>query len=147
MDQTLLSGAKQQDKREQADTDAQEFPPEHEEELLHRAATTNWKKFPRQGVEFPSLEIFQSQDPPVETNLPNRLLIVVIAFAGVCNKTSHDGEVVVHIENLIDEHVTNDMKHDKCASSHFIHHYKWDSLHLLGVDIQAEQIEAFLCQR
>ena len=75
--------------------------------------------------------------------MPNRLLIVAVAFTGVCSKTSHDGKVVVHVENLIDEHVTLDMKHYKCACSHFIHHYKCDSLHLLGMHIYAEQLNRF----
>lgn len=73
----------------------------------------------------------------------NRLLIAAVAFTGVYNKTSHDGKVVVHVENLIDEHVTVDMKHDKRACSHFIHHYKCDSLHLLGVQLYAEGLNRF----
>lgn len=72
--------------------------------------------------------------------MPNRLLIVVVALAGVCNKTSHDGRVVACVENLIDEHVTSATEHDKCASSNFIHHCKCDSLHLLGMNRYAEQI-------
>lgn len=77
-------------------------------------------------------------------SVPGRLLTVTVACTGVCTKKSRDGKVVVHVENLIDEHVTLDMKHYKCACSHFIHHYKCDSLHLLGVRIYicrtAEQI-------
>lgn len=72
--------------------------------------------------------------------MPNRLLIVMVALAGVYNKASHDGKVVAHVENPIDEHVTSDTEHDKCASSHFICHYKCDSLYLLGMNIYAEQI-------
>lgn len=72
--------------------------------------------------------------------------MVVVALAGICNKTSHDGKVVAYVENLMDEHVTSDTEHDKCASSHSIHQYKCDSLHLLGMNIYAEQIRAFLCQ-
>lgn len=72
--------------------------------------------------------------------MPNRLLIVVVALVGVYNKTSHDGKVVASVENLIDERVTSDTEHDKCASSHFIHHYKCDSLHLLAMNIYTEQI-------
>lgn len=68
--------------------------------------------------------------------MPIRLLIVVVALAGAYNKASHDASV----ENLIDEDVTSDTEQDKCASSHFIHHYKCDSLHLLGMNIYAEQI-------
>lgn len=75
--------------------------------------------------------------------MPNGLLIVVVAFTGVYSKTSHDGKVVVHVENLIDEHVTVDMKHYKCACSHFFHHYKCDSLHLLGMHIYAEWLNRF----
>lgn len=62
------------------------------------------------------------------------------ALAGVCSETSHDGKVVAYVETLIDEHVTSDTEHDKCASSHFIHHCKCDSLYLLGMNIYAEQI-------
>ncbi|RMC14730.1 hypothetical protein DUI87_06903 [Hirundo rustica rustica] len=44
---------------EWAENYAQEVPPEHEEELLVQM-TTHWNKFSREGVESPSLEIFQS---------------------------------------------------------------------------------------
>lgn len=70
--------------------------------------------------------------------MPGRLLTVMVACTGVCTEKSCDGKVVVHVENLIDEHVTLDMKHYKCACSHFIHHYKCDSLHLLGVHIYVQ---------
>lgn len=75
--------------------------------------------------------------------MPNRLLTVAVAFTGVYNEASHDGKVVVHAENLIDEHVTVDMKHYGCACSHFIHRYKCDSLHLLGMHIYAEWLNRF----
>ena len=50
MDQDLLSGAQQWHKRPWAETDAQEVPPEHEEEI-HCAVTEHWNRSPREGVE------------------------------------------------------------------------------------------------
>ncbi|RMB93967.1 hypothetical protein DUI87_29552 [Hirundo rustica rustica] len=44
---------------EWAGTDAQEVPPEHEEELLC-AVTEHWNRLPRESVESPLLEIFQT---------------------------------------------------------------------------------------
>lgn len=39
--------------------DAQEVPPEHGQELSC-AVTKHWNRFPREGVEPPSLKIFQN---------------------------------------------------------------------------------------
>lgn len=72
--------------------------------------------------------------------MPSRLLVVVVAVAGLCNEASHDGKVVAYVENLIGERFTSDTECDKCASSHFIHHCKCDSVHLLGMNVYAEQI-------
>ncbi|KAJ7405479.1 Mediator of RNA polymerase II transcription subunit 14 [Willisornis vidua] len=60
MDQAVLGGAEQQDKRHRAETDAQEIPPEHEEELLSCAVPVHWERAAREAVESPSLGIFQS---------------------------------------------------------------------------------------
>lgn len=59
--QTLLSGASQQHKRQWTGTDAQEVPPEHEEELLQCAVVTHWNKLPREDVEFPSVNVFKRE--------------------------------------------------------------------------------------
>lgn len=75
--------------------------------------------------------------------MPNILLIVAVAFTGVYNETSRDGKVVVCVENLIDEHVAINMKHYKCACNNFIHHYKCNSLHMLGTHIYAEWLNRF----
>lgn len=49
----------------------------------------------------------------------------------------------VCVENLLDEHVTIDMKHDKCACSHFIYCYRHGSLcRLVYMCRAAEQIWA-----
>jgi len=53
--QTLLSGAQRQDKGQGAQTEAEEAPSEHEEELLHFEGDG----LPREVVESPSLEIFK----------------------------------------------------------------------------------------
>lgn len=45
-------------------TDAQEVPPECEEELLPCAVTEHWLRLPREGVSLPSLEILQN---PLDT--------------------------------------------------------------------------------
>ncbi|RMC12137.1 hypothetical protein DUI87_11272 [Hirundo rustica rustica] len=60
MDQALLSGAQELDKKQGAETDIYEVPPEHEEELLHYAVTEHWNRSPREGVESPSLQIAQN---------------------------------------------------------------------------------------
>ncbi|KAJ7410878.1 Peripheral plasma membrane protein CASK [Pitangus sulphuratus] len=56
--------AQQQDKRQWAEIDAQEVPPEHEEELLSCAVIEHWNRLPRKAVESPSLEYFLMGDIP-----------------------------------------------------------------------------------
>ena len=61
MGQTLFSGAQQQDKGQWAQTEAQEVPAEHEEELLHSEGDGALNRLPREAVESRSLEM---EDPP-----------------------------------------------------------------------------------
>ena len=58
--QTLSSGAQRQDKGQWAQTEAEEAPAEDEEELLPLRVTEPWPRLPREAVESPSLEIFQT---------------------------------------------------------------------------------------
>lgn len=44
MDQALHGSAKQQNKRQQAETDAQEVLPQHEEEFLYCAVTAQYEQ-------------------------------------------------------------------------------------------------------
>jgi len=55
--QTLFSGVHRQDKGQQAQTEAEEVPFEHEEELLHE----HWNRLPRGVVDSPSLEVFKTR--------------------------------------------------------------------------------------
>ncbi|TRZ18136.1 hypothetical protein HGM15179_008988 [Zosterops borbonicus] len=54
MERALLSGDMKHDTRQWAETDAQEVPPEHEEEL-YSAVTKHWNSLSREAVESPSL--------------------------------------------------------------------------------------------
>lgn len=47
-------------RRQREETDAQELPPEHEEELQSWAVTEQWNRLSREGVETPSVEKFQN---------------------------------------------------------------------------------------
>ena len=58
--QTLFSGARQQDKGQRTQTEAQEVPSEHEEELLPSEGDRPLEQAPREVVEFPSLETFKT---------------------------------------------------------------------------------------
>ena len=58
--QALFSGAQRQDKGQRAQTEAEEAPAEHEEELLPSEGMEPWPRLPREAVESPSLEIFQT---------------------------------------------------------------------------------------
>ena len=58
--QTLFSSAQQQDKGQWTQTEAQEDPSEHEEELLHSEGDGALEQVPREVVESPSLEIFRT---------------------------------------------------------------------------------------
>ena len=58
--QALFSGAQQQDKGQWAQTEAQEVPSEHEEELLPSEDDEPLNRLPREVVESPSLEIFKT---------------------------------------------------------------------------------------
>ncbi|KAJ7405701.1 hypothetical protein WISP_138048 [Willisornis vidua] len=57
--QALLSDAQQQDKRQQAETDAQKVSPEYKEEL-YCVDDRTLEQLPRVVVEPPSLEIFKN---------------------------------------------------------------------------------------
>ena len=58
--QTLSSGAQRQDKGQRAQTEAEEVPAEHEEELLPSEGDGALDRLPREAVESPSLEIFKT---------------------------------------------------------------------------------------
>jgi len=68
--QTLFSGAQQQDKGQWAQTEAQEVPPEHEEELLPSEGDGALAQAAREVVESPSLGIFKTRLDKVLYNLP-----------------------------------------------------------------------------
>ena len=59
--QALSSGAQWQDKGQWAQTEAQEVPSEHEEELLPSEGDGALAQAAREAVESPSLEIFQTR--------------------------------------------------------------------------------------
>ena len=54
-------GAQQQDKGQWEQTEAEEAPAEHEEELLPSEGDGGLNRLPREVVESPSLEIFQTR--------------------------------------------------------------------------------------
>lgn len=60
VDQALLSGAEQWNKRPWADTDAQEIPLEHKEELIYYAGDHTLEQIAREVVQSPSLEMFKN---------------------------------------------------------------------------------------
>jgi len=57
--QALFSGAQRQDKGQWTQTEAEEVPAEHEEELLQNEGDGN--RLPREVVDSPSLEIFKTR--------------------------------------------------------------------------------------
>jgi len=59
--QTVFSGAQQQDKGQQAQTEAQEVPPEQKEELLHFEDDGALEQVAQGVVESPSLERFKTR--------------------------------------------------------------------------------------
>jgi len=59
--QTPFSGAQRKDKGQWAQTEAQEVPAEHEEELLPSEGDGALEQLPREVVESPSLEIFKTR--------------------------------------------------------------------------------------
>ena len=58
--QTLFSGAQRPDKGQRAQTEAQEVPYEHDEELLPSEGDGALEQVAREAVESPSLEIFKT---------------------------------------------------------------------------------------
>lgn len=46
--------------RQWEENDAQQVPPEYEEELLYSAVTAQWNRLAREAAESPSLEIFRT---------------------------------------------------------------------------------------
>jgi len=58
--QILFSGTQKQDKGQRAQTEAQEDPSEHEEELFTLRVMEHWNRLPKEVVESPSLEIFST---------------------------------------------------------------------------------------
>ena len=59
--QALFSAAQRPDKGQRAQTEAEEAPAEHEEELLPSEGDGALAQFAREVVESPSLEIFQTR--------------------------------------------------------------------------------------
>lgn len=55
MDQALLSGAGQWDKRQQAGTEAQEVPPEHQEEVPYCAGDRALEQVTQMGCGYPPI--------------------------------------------------------------------------------------------
>lgn len=69
MDWAVLHGAYGQDKRQRAETDVQEVPPEHGEELLFQKGNRTLSRLPREAVESPSLERFKSHLNTILSNV------------------------------------------------------------------------------
>jgi len=79
--QTLFSGAQRQDKGQWAQTEAQEVPAEHAEELLPSEGdrAEHWTRLPRGAVESPSQDILK----PCLDEVLCRLLWVTLLRQGV----------------------------------------------------------------
>lgn len=69
MDQALLSGAEQQDKRQRAENGAHKIPSEYEEDF-YCAVPEHWNRLPREGLESPSPKVSRSH---LDTILSKRL--------------------------------------------------------------------------
>lgn len=64
----MLGNAEQQDERQQAETEAQEVPPEYEEEFFIVQVAEHWNWLPREAEEPPSLEFIKNY---LDANLCN----------------------------------------------------------------------------
>jgi len=74
-DQTLSSGAQQQDKRQQAQTEMQRFQLKRRKDFFTVRVTEYWNRLPREAVASPSLEILKTH---LDAILRNALKVILL---------------------------------------------------------------------